>query len=193
MTGIILLAAGASQRLGKPKQSLIYKGETLLHHAMNVALSICPETVVVVLGSEAETLKQEVKDGRIHVIINTDWNEGMSSSIRHGLLSLLRLHPVAEAVIIMVCDQPHVSPELLKELQEVRYRTHKKIIASAYGEVAGVPALFDKSFFPDLLALRDQEGAKKIIRMNFSEVETVSFPEGIIDIDTKEDYEALEK
>ena len=194
MTGVILLAAGGSQRLGKPKQSLVYKGETFLQHAIKTACAINPAAVVVVLGSGADKLKDSINDDDlVQVTINTGWTEGLSSSIRQGLLLLLRMYPLADSVIFMVCDQPHVSPGILKGLLEKKAVTHKKIIASTYGEVAGVPALFDKSFFPDLLALKEQEGARKIIRMNAGDVASVPFPEGIVDIDTIEDYEALEK
>jgi molybdenum cofactor cytidylyltransferase len=190
MVGVILLAAGGSKRLGTPKQSLLYKGETLLQHALKEALQVSRQ-VVVVLGAGADELKQELINPGVQLVINAEWEEGMASSIRNGLLSLLRSHPMIEAALVMVCDQPFVSAAVLQQLVNERLTSGKKIIASSYEQVKGVPVLFDKSFFPSLLALKGQEGAKKIIQQHSDEVATVAFPKGNIDIDTMEDYERL--
>jgi len=94
-------------------------------------------------------------------------------------------------VILMVCDQPHVSVEHLQQLMQQKLDTGKGIVASYYKNTMGVPVLFDKLFFPELLALKGQEGAKKLLLQFEQEVAAVPFPLGEVDVDTREDYERL--
>jgi molybdenum cofactor cytidylyltransferase len=190
MIGVILLAAGESARLGKPKQLLKYKESTLLEFVLNVATAVS-EKVVLVLGANAEAIQKSLGKRNVTVVINEEWEEGMSSSICCGVSAIQRSQPAVEGVIILVCDQPYVSAELLQDLIAKHATTGKKIIASAYNNTIGVPALFDKTFFPGLMSLKGQEGAKKIIQQHPGEVATIAFPNGTIDIDTMEDYEKL--
>jgi molybdenum cofactor cytidylyltransferase len=189
---ILILAAGSSERLGQPKQLLPYTDKNMLHHVASEALKIT-KNVVVVLGSNAEIIQEEIKDLRVQFLYNKDWKEGMSSSIRNGLSFLLKEELLIDVLIIMVSDQPFVSQSLLNEMI-IKYKESKKpIIACAYKDTVGVPVLFDSTFFNDLLALQGQSGAKKIIAQNRSSTETIPFPMGYVDIDTKEDYEAFKK
>jgi molybdenum cofactor cytidylyltransferase len=184
---IIVLAAGSSSRLGEPKQLLPYGEENLLNHTISEALKTT-KNVVVVLGSNAEIIKEKVNTLPIHLLINDDWEEGMASSIRCGLLYLLK-EKKPDAVIVMVADQPFVSSSLLDEMVR-KYETSKKpIVACSYKDTIGVPALFDQLFFNNLMELKGQSGAKKIINVNLDSTETVPFPMGYIDIDTQEDYD----
>ena len=107
--GIIILAAGSSTRLGKPKQLLEYRGKTLLGHAVNEAINAQADAVIVILGKNADLLGKEVNQEKVHVVINKDWEEGMASSVRLGLDTLLKSKAYIDAVIFMVCDQPHIS------------------------------------------------------------------------------------
>ena len=190
MIGIILLAAGASARMGTPKQLLKYKGSTLLQLVLDTATAAGGK-VVVVLGAYAETIQQQLNRRMAQVVENTNWQQGMSSSIRCGLEALLKSDPAMEAVIILVGDQPYISADLLQKLIAKWAVTGKKIVASTYNGTRGVPALFDTTFFPALLSLNGQEGAKKLVQQYPEEVATVDFPGGAIDIDTVEDYEML--
>ena len=191
--GIILLAAGQSARLGKPKQLLNYKGKTLLAHSLQIAIETQLQPIVTVLGANLDTLKQSIEPTNTNIVINQEWSEGMASSIRCGIEELLKIAPSIAGVIILVCDQPYVTAKLLTDLVEKHEDSSKPIIASRYNNNIGTPALFDKTIFALLLSLKGDSGAKKIMKSNPDWVETVNFPFGEIDIDTSLDYELLMK
>jgi molybdenum cofactor cytidylyltransferase len=189
--GIVILAAGASTRLGKPKQLLQFRGKTLLAHAVNEATNSNADAVVVIFGKDADLFKKEIDEKKVRVAINSSWEEGMASSVRLGLDTLLNDKPYIDAVIFMVCDQPHISSSILNELIKAQQKTTKQIATCNYGESIGPPALFHKKYFKELMKLSGDAGARKIIQQNMNDVATILFPDGRIDIDTNEDYEAL--
>ncbi len=191
--GIILLAAGSSQRMGQAKQLLDYNGVSLLQHSLQAALDAEAEPVILVTGADAGLIEKEVHDKRINVVENAEWEEGIASSIRCGLNALLEIEPDIEEAIFMVCDQPYVTSALLNELTGAKIETGKDIIACAYAGTVGTPALFSKDYFPLLLELEGDEGAKKILKEYMDSVGVISFPKGSIDIDTLQDYENLER
>lgn len=191
MTGLIILAAGASKRMGCPKQQLDYKGKTLLQHAIDMAIGSSCSPVIVVLGAHSMVISPEIPGDRVSVVQNPNWEEGMASSIRAGITALQEKAPQATGVIFMVCDQPYVDTAHLNNLVRQKLDTGKGIIASYYNDTMGVPVLFDKTFFRDLLALQGEEGAKKIVYRYEQEVAAVPFPLGCIDIDTLDDYHSL--
>jgi molybdenum cofactor cytidylyltransferase len=187
--GVILLAAGASSRLGSPKQLLDFAGSKLLQHAIDTALASDAMHVVVVLGANAEIIKQELKETTAAIVENDAWKEGMASSIRFGLQTLVKLNPEVEAAVFMVADQPFVTADLLNELMELNKKERHNIVASKYGTTFGTPVLFSKRFFPELMELTGDTGAKSLVRKYQNETAFVPFPKGEIDIDTMEDYE----
>lgn len=189
---VILLAAGSSARFGSPKQLAKNDGQSFIQHAVAEATKL-ESKVFVVLGANYDIVKNEIENFPVEVIYNKDWEEGMSSSIRIGIESFLNKDPAAEAVIIIVCDQPFLSSQIIMELIKKFEQTGKPIIACSYKNAIGTPVLFDKSFFPALLALKGKAGAKNIILKNKDVIETIPFPLGYIDIDTREDYEILKK
>jgi molybdenum cofactor cytidylyltransferase len=189
---IIILAAGSSSRLGHPKQLLAHSRKNLLQHTILEALKAI-QNVVVVLGSNEKRIREEVNHLPVRFVFNKDWEEGISSSIRCGLMYVLKEEPSIEAAIIMVTDQPFVASSLLENMV-INYRVSKKpIIACAYKDTIGVPVLFDRLFFPDLLAVRGQSGARKVIEQNMDSAVTIPFPMGYVDIDTEEDYTQFKK
>ncbi|MCF1716473.1 nucleotidyltransferase family protein [Flavihumibacter sp. RY-1] len=190
---IVILAAGQSSRLGEAKQLLPYKGKSLLVQAVDTAVATGLRPVVVVLGARNEMMKQELIDKEVVIVLNEQWEEGMGSSLRCGLKKAQQVAPETEGVIFMVCDQPHVSPELLMQLIETSSATSKPIVASSYGELSGTPALFSSKLFPALLEIKGDTGARKLIKQYAEEVATIPFPEGSIDIDTPSDYQTLLK
>ncbi|MBY0478304.1 MAG: nucleotidyltransferase family protein [Chitinophagaceae bacterium] len=190
-TGVVILAAGASSRLGSPKQLLVYSGATLLQHSVEVAQTADADPVVVILGANADLIKSEIKNTKANAVVNPEWKEGMASTIRFGLQTLLKLNPEVDAVVMMVADQPFVTAELLNNLMEVHRKKQRSIVASKYGTTFGTPVLFAKRFFPELLELTGDVGAKSLVRKYMNEAAFVFFPEGEIDIDTVEDYEKL--
>lgn len=187
-TGVIILAAGASLRLGSPKQLLAYSGATLLQHSIEEAKSSDAANVLVVLGANADLIKKEINHTTAHVLVNPDWKEGMASTVRCGLQTLVEMHPKTEAVIFMVADQPFVTADLLNNLIELNRNEQHSIVASKYGATFGTPVLFAKRFFPELMELTGDVGAKSLVRKYMNEAAFVSFPKGDIDIDTIEDY-----
>ena len=189
--GIVILAAGASTRLGEPKQLLEYDHKNLLQRTIDAAVSSTANTVVIVLGANADQISKEIDKSKTNVIINTEWEEGMASSIRNGLNELLFISPLTDAVILMVCDQPHISSQIINDLINKQKESGKTIVTCNYGEAFGPPALFHKSLFHELMHLKGDVGARKIIQHHNEDVTTVLFANGKIDIDTKEDYDAL--
>ncbi|HWA33143.1 MAG TPA: nucleotidyltransferase family protein [Cyclobacteriaceae bacterium] len=185
--GIIVLAAGASKRMGQSKQLLKVGDATLLQHSVQLALSTGMKPVIVVLGSNEKMHREALKKIPVGIVVNKDWASGMGSSLKSGL-SEIEKSEKADAVIVMVCDQPLLSRDHLNALKEQYISTHKRIIASYYAGTAGVPALFDRSLFADIHSLSNDEGAKKIILQHPNETVGVVFPEGSVDLDTPEDY-----
>ena len=133
------------------------------------------------------------KQARQSVVENKEWKKGMASSLITGLKTLLQQRVAVDGVIFMVCDQPFVSAIVLNNLINTYKETGKPIVASNYGEAIGPPAFFHQSFFTELMQLKGDEGAKKIIQQHKEEVATILFPQGRIDIDRKEDYEKFLK
>ena len=163
----------------------------LIQHAINEALAAEPQKVIVVLGSGAEKIQENVNKKQAHIVQNRDWEEGIASSIRTGIEHTMLLSASTDAIILMVCDQPYVTASLLKNLVAQHTETGKRIVASQYKDTLGTPVLFHKTFFTELLKLSGDTGAKKIIMDNKEQVQPVRFPLGDIDIDNKEDYEML--
>ena len=190
LTGVILLAAGASARLGEPKQLLKFHGETLLRRSTKIALA-ASNRVIVTLGSRIEILRKEIKDLPVEIVENKEWETGMSGSIKVALKKLLEDADEVKAIIVMVCDQPFVDENLLEKIISKFQETDAPIVACEYQNALGVPALFHKNLFPELLALDAQTGAKRLIKKYHAQTAAISFPEGAFDIDTPADYENL--
>ena len=188
---IIILAAGASTRLGQPKQLLKHNDVTFLQHTIDEALATGAQKVIVVLGSGAEKISDGINKKNASVVYNKNWEEGMASSIREGLHQSLLLSANVDAVILMVCDQPYVNAALLRNIVAQHVESGKPIVASQYKDTLGTPVLFHKSFYPELLKLTGDAGAKKILMDNKEQVHAVRFPLGYIDIDNTEDFDKL--
>jgi molybdenum cofactor cytidylyltransferase len=191
MTGIIILAAGASTRMGQPKQQLKFGDETLLQRAVRTALDTMAASVIVVLGANAHEIQAELQQGSAVISVNPDWQEGMASSIRIGLQQLQKQLPEVENAIFMLCDQPFVSSALLNQLIQTHNEDKGGIIACTYNDTIGAPVLFNKRYFGELMALSGQEGAKHLLLKFSDDVIAVPFDQGGIDIDTPEDYQRL--
>lgn len=176
---VVILAAGASSRLGKRKQSLLLGHETLLDRSVRIANDAGFSQVVVVLGAFADQIRSNCRLQNCRVLLNSDWKNGMGTSIRHGIQSL---NPVQGAVV-MTCDMPAVTSNHLERLA-----TSDKLTASYYANRRGVPAYFPKSMFPSLLQLDGDNGAKELLR-SAPAIELVG---GELDIDTAEDVTRMQ-
>ena len=193
MTGLLLLAAGESARMGQPKQLLVFQGRTLLRRAAEEALASGCQPVIVVLGAFAERLTPELSGLDVRVVINRGWQEGLGGSIREGMRALLT-GPDGDAVdgvVITLCDQPFCTASYIGRLVALHDERKTSAVASSYNGVRGVPALFDRSLFPELLELRGPEGAKRILQRHASEILEVPLGDGALDVDTPEDYALL--
>jgi len=189
--GIVILAAGGSTRFGEPKQLLQFEGTSFLRRAVDAALSQPDCTVVVVLGQDAAAAKDEIDGLPLKIVVNSDWQVGISSSIKGGLKKLLEDEPELAAVIFMLCDQPFVSRATIANLINNYTSTRKPIVASSYQETLGVPALFAREMFAELMDLKGDIGAKPVILSHAADVCKIDAPEAFSDIDTQADYEKL--
>jgi molybdenum cofactor cytidylyltransferase len=189
--GLVILAAGGSTRLGQPKQLVAYRGRSLLRHAAEVATGTLCRPIVVVLGAHAAEIEAEVRDLPVRVTENPHWTRGLATSLRRGVEILEAAEEEIGAVVIMLCDQPLVSVPAIDGLVQAYRSGGKPIIASAYDGILGVPALFDRRLFPELLALEGEEGARRIIARHPRDVHGIPFPGGTLDIDTPQDCEQL--
>ena len=192
MPAILLLAAGASARLGRPKQLLLYQGQTLLRRATETAVAAAAGApVVVVTGAQHETLLPELAGLPLVVQRCPNWAAGMGASLKFGLRLLETLCAAWTEVIVLLCDQPHVTPALLGQLAEAHAATGRPIVASQYGDARGVPVLFGAEALPLLRQLPDAAGAAALLRQHLALVATVPFPAGAVDVDTEVQYAAL--
>jgi molybdenum cofactor cytidylyltransferase len=187
-TGIIILAAGNSSRLGQPKQLLQFKEKSLIAHVTDEAIASGLFPRVVVLGANAELIKQEIFTRDILVTENDNWETGMASGIIAGMKAIFAIDDQIRNIIISVCDQPFISKKIFTGLVETHHQKSKGIVACSYGETSGTPVLFNKKYFEALMLLKGNEGAKKLLKLYHQDVTDLPFKNGEIDIDTQSDY-----
>ncbi|WP_316809522.1 nucleotidyltransferase family protein [Pedobacter agri] len=190
-TAIIILAAGNSSRMGRPKQLLQYKGQTFLEIAIQAAVQTSFSPIIVVLGAHAKKILHVHNHPTITFVINEDWEKGMSSSIATGMNVILKDFSDTENVIITVADQVHITSTILEDLYHTFKSENKNIVTSHYLQTTGTPALFNKKYFNNLLNLQGSGGAKNIIKQHVDDVSSIPFELGHIDIDTATDYHNL--
>jgi molybdenum cofactor cytidylyltransferase len=189
--GAIILAAGGSSRFGQPKQLLPFRGKTLVRTVVDAAREAGCWPVVVVIGNNGEKIHRELAHANVIEVQNANWQRGIGSSIRIGVRALTNHQPDVDAILLLVCDQPAVNAVLVEGLIATYRATKKEIVASSYADTIGVPALFNRGLFEELLSLDEECGAKSIILQDPERVAQFTFPEGAIDIDTWGDWYQL--
>jgi molybdenum cofactor cytidylyltransferase len=189
--GAVILAAGSSSRMGRPKQLLRFGGETLLTRAALAALGAACNPVIVVTGAHAEQTRGELRGLGVLEVENPRWEAGMGSSVSAGVLALLEAQPGTAAVVLMLCDQPLVNADVVAGLVASHRETGCEAVASRYGESYGVPALFARTLFDELARLEGHAGAKQVIGRHASRARFVPFPGGEFDVDTPDDFTRL--
>ncbi len=185
----IVLAAGASTRFGSAKQLVRIAGRPMLHAAVTRAVDVSGNAVIVVLGARAEELAPLLSHSPASIVINRDWREGLGSSIRTGVA---RLPAACSGVLLLLADQAAVTAEDLRRLAGAWRRQPQYVAAAIYGSTVGVPAIFPRWAFADLLKLRGDQGARALIQRNPDRVVRVPMESAGIDIDTPEDLLTIE-
>jgi molybdenum cofactor cytidylyltransferase len=185
--GIVILAAGGSTRFGSPKQLFEYQGQSLIRRAAMSAISC--DSGPVIVSTRAETIEPELSGLHVIPVFNPRWPTGMASSLTSGLEYLTGSQNEIDAVIFMLCDQPLIDGEKLFKLIHSYEETGCPIVASEYSGTLGVPALFDRSMFDELMRLTGDEGAKSVIKNHLDQVARVPMPEAAFDIDSMSDIE----
>lgn len=186
----IILAAGESTRMGRPKLLLIHQSVPLLRRAVDAAVGGGCQEVVVVLGADRDRYEAQLTGSPARVAYNPDYHEGMSSSLRVGIEAL---SPDVQAAVIMLADQPFIDAAIIRKLLE-RYQTSgMRIVTCQYGSVRGVPTLFDRALFLELLILEGDQGARQVMEAYPRHVTAIEIPpEAARDVDRPEDLSILE-
>ena len=178
--GCVVMAAGASRRMGLAKQLLRFRGRPLLVRAVEAAQHSAATLSAVVLGANRDRVVPAVLGTGIEIIDNPDWRQGMSSSVR-AAVAWARTRD-CDGLLLAVADQPHLSSDHLDALIAASAGA-TRIAASAYDDVLGVPALFPWEMFPRLEALSGDAGARALLQQAAFRVIAVPWPEGADDVD----------
>jgi molybdenum cofactor cytidylyltransferase len=189
-----VLAAGGSARLGAPKQLVVHRGRSLVRRAAVAALDGGCRPVLVVVGAAAREVAAEVEGLEVAAVTNRDWREGLASSIRCAIDRLSRLDNAPRGVVLMGCDQPHLTAAVVRRLLAAgREEEGAGIVACEYGGSLGTPALFPARIWPRLRQLTGDRGAKQLILEAREEVRRIPWPEGAADVDRPEDLDPLRR
>lgn len=190
---VVVLAAGGSTRLGRPKQLVEFKGKTLLERTMDEVEELGFQTKILVLGSKNEEIQDKIDSDSFKVAINTDWEQGMASSIKLGLEAAIAEENGLNHVLFLVSDQPFLERTNLIKLVHTQLTERPNATYSQYGRNIGVPAIFAREAFPLLLNLKGDEGAKKLIHLEDFKYCTEVFKKGGFDVDTEADVQQLKQ
>lgn len=186
----VILAAGSSSRLGRPKQLLSLGDRTVLAHTLANASAATLDGLIVVLGHEAATIQERIDFGTARIVINDDYREGQSTSLRAGLAAL---PPDTDAALFILGDQPLIGPAVLDALIAARRATAAPIVMPTYDGQRGNPVLIARNLFPELATVAGDQGARSVIRAHSAAVHEVAIlgPPPTDDLDTQEDYDHL--
>ena len=185
----VVLAAGSSSRMGRAKQLLPLGSRTLLRRSVEEAIASSVRATFVVLGAEAERMRNELRDLSVSIVENTRWAEGIGASVSAAARLVARQQPGFDALVLMTCDQPLVCAATVDRLIAERDASAKPIVASAYAGTIGVPALFSHVYFDALAQLPAEKGAKDILLRHRDQVALAVFEPAAVDLDTPADYE----
>ena len=185
----VILAAGASRRMGQNKMLLELEGESLVRRAAKRALGAGLSPVVVVIGHEADRLRAELKDLPLEFAVNPDYTGPTSGSLHRGLDTL---GADVAAVVVMLGDMVRVTAETLAMLIAAARGTAAPLVVSRYGDVTAPPLLFRRALFGELLAWTGEGCGKAVVQVHKHEAMYVDRPEALLaDVDTPEDFAAV--
>lgn len=190
--GAVVLAAGASARLGFPKQLIVYEGEPLVRRAALAAVEAGAVPVIVVLGANADMVAPALEGlAPVRAIVNNEWSKGLASSLAAGIASVFADNR-CEAVLVTLADQPRVDAAALRRLMAA-FGADRRIVASAYDDTVGVPAVFAREHAEGLMRLSGDHGAGNWLRSRVAEVTRIPFGGAALDIDTSADVARLDR
>lgn len=181
--GAIVLAAGASRRLGQPKQLVEIDGETLLQRTVRAVQSTLPLDLVVVLGHQPQRMTALLDDLAARWIVAAAWQDGMGESLRCGVAAL---EPLCGGVLVVLCDQPALTAAHLQALLRRWHAAPQRAAASAYAQTIGVPALIPRAWLQDA-AISGERGARDLLRSRPGDVDAVANAALARDIDLPRD------
>lgn len=188
----VILAAGGSSRLGRPKQLLNYDGQPLIVRAVDIALAAGCAPVVAVVGRDADDCAAALKDRSVVIVHNADWQQGMGSSIRVGVRAVRSLAPSSiGSLLLMLVDQPNVTADVLHRLITLHDTSDRPVAVSEYANTVGPPVIAGGDFVRQLADWPDDRGAKELWLRDPDAVVRMQCPEAVTDIDTEADYLAL--
>ncbi len=195
--GAVVLAAGGSSRLGRPKQLVEHEGVPLVARAAQAALRAGADPVIVVLGASADAARVALASLPVVVVLNEAWAEGMGTSVAAGVRELVARAPAVRGVLLALVDQPFVGEAALGRLidawayADARAADGVAIAAAAYAETVGVPAVFGRAHAEALCSLPPAAGAARLLRAEDARVHRVRMPEAAVDVDTPDDLDRL--
>lgn len=197
---VVILAAGASTRMGQIKQLLPHRGVTLLQNAVDAATSL-PHSVganaLTVLGANAAEILAATSFGSCALIINDQWQSGLSSSVQCALNYVEKNFPQCRGIILSLADQPHVTSARLAEIIARAEETNLPIVVSSFShgqseeKIPGPPAYFARQIFSELRQLSGDNGARNVVLADVQRVASIDFPLAAVDIDSQSDYDQL--
>ena len=187
----IVLAAGGSSRYGQCKQLVEINGSSLVRQAVDkLSALFSNDRITVVVGANSEAVAQTVSDLPVKVVLNEHWQQGLASSLKAGLNSV---EPDSRAVMITLCDQALVTENHLRLLLEHWLASPSEFMAGAYADTIGTPVIIPAEFYPQVLALEGDAGAKSILNNNAGRVRTLPIPEAEFDLDVPADLDKLKR
>ena len=190
---VVVLAAGNAKRLGQSKQLLPWGNSTLLGNVVENVLAVDAHKFFVVLGAYRNEILEKINLSEATVLINDNWQQGLGSSIASAITEIDDKYPELNAVLLVLADQPFIGSIHLNAIIKLYLTEKESIIITRKENYRGVPVLFPRKFFRELMLLSNDEGAKQIINRNKDCVKEIVTLDNIADIDTFEAYEALHK
>ncbi|MFD1613789.1 nucleotidyltransferase family protein [Gelatiniphilus marinus] len=191
---VIILAAGASIRMGTPKQLLKWGNSTLLGNAIETALKLPVKEVAVVLGANYNVIKKHIEHHHITILNNEEWQKGLGKSLAFGVECMVASKQDIDGILVTLADQPLIDSQFLNKLIDAFNKKTHPIIATSYkNKKCGVPVIFDKIYFEELRTLSDDFGAKYILKKYNALVEILKPEIDNLDLDLKADYKSLYK
>ena len=188
----VILAAGASTRMGEPKQLLKWGSTNLIGHVIETVAALNFKDVFLVLGAHFNEISQNIQQDKITILKNNNWQQGLGTSIACAVQNIIDTSLQVHGVLIVLCDQPFITVEFLNKMLSEFEVDKKQIITTAYQDGKnGVPALFDRYYFESLRLLKDDQGAKDLIQKYSSHSQVLKPSTENYDLDTKEDYANL--